>query len=37
MIVTRLPKNIPRIALFEREKMNDIFTELTLETLAVVF
>ena len=36
MIVTRLPKNIPYIVV-EREKMNDIFTELNLETLAAVF
>ena len=37
MIVTRLPKNIPRIAFVEREKMNDIFTELNLEAPAAVF
>ena len=37
MIVTRLPKNIPYFALLKREKMDDILTELNLETLAAVF
>ena len=35
MIVTRLPKNIPCIALLSAK--NDIFTELNLATLAAVF
>ena len=37
MIVTRLPKNIPCFALLKRQKMDDILTELNLETLAGVF
>ena len=37
MIVTRLPKNIPYFALLKGEKMDDILTELNLETLAAVF
>ena len=36
MIVTRLPKTF-RVLLVERDKMDDIFTELNLETLAAVF
>ena len=37
MIVTRLLKNILCIALLSAKKMNDIFTELDLETQAAVF
>ena len=37
MIVTRLPKKNFAYCFAEREKMNDIFTELNLETLAAVF
>ena len=37
MIVTRLPKNIFVYCFVEREKKNDIFTELNLAKLAAVF
>ena len=36
MIVTRLPKH-SEYCFVERDKMDDIFTELNLETLAAVF
>ena len=37
MIVTRLPPKYPVYCFVEHEKMNHIFTELNLETLAAVF
>ena len=37
MIVTRLPPKNPVYCFVEHEKMNHIFTQLNLETLAAVF